>query len=434
VSSDGHRHHERDDRAGIRLREGQLTNGVAGPHAGPATLYRLRPSVEVFPAADGCLYFIRPGPGPDLVVARPERADRVLVERLAEGPAAVAELQVGLAAAGAELSDAELARKLDSLASADLLLAHCDPDPPLDPGDAERFARQLPYFAEHGDPAAAQRRLMAARVVVLGCGGLGTWVLGALAGAGVRRFVLVDDDLIELSNLNRQILYGVGDIGRPKVECAAEWLRRFEPRAELRLVKRRMRSAADLRAILDGADALVHAADWPPYEILRWADEACRSAGVPYITAGQVPPVLKIGPTYVPGRSACFACQELATREAYPLYAELAAHRRDHETAATTLGPASGVVGTLLAMEVMHLLLGSQPPATEGRALLVDMRTLETRWETVERRADCPACNHLVWHGGPSATGAAHPPGEGDVAPVARPPADGLQRPGHQPP
>jgi bacteriocin biosynthesis cyclodehydratase domain-containing protein len=314
------------------------------------------------------------------------------------------------------------------------LLAHCDPDPPLDPGDAERFARQLPYFAEHGDPAAAQRRLMAARVVVLGCGGLGTWVLGALAGAGVRRFVLVDDDLIELSNLNRQILYGVDDIGRPKAERAAEWLRRFEPRAELELVQRRMRSAADLYAILDGADALVHAADWPPYEILRWADEACRSAGVPYITAGQVPPVLKIGPTYVPGRSACFACQELATREAYPLYAELAAHRRDHETAATTLGPASGVVGTLLAMEVMHLLLGSQPPATEGRALLVDMRTLETRWETVERRADCPACNHLVWDGGPSATGAPHPPGEGDVAPVARPPADGLQRPGHQPP
>jgi hypothetical protein len=427
VSSDGHRHHDRDDRPRVRLHEGLLTEATAGPPAGPATRFRLRPSVEVFPASDGCLYFIRPGPGPDLVVAKPEHADRALVERLAEGTATFAELKETLAVAGAVLSDAELVRKLDSLAAADLLLAHSDRAPPLDPSDGERFARQLPYFAEHGDPAAAQRELMCARVVILGCGGLGTWALGALASAGVRRFVLVDDDLVELSNLNRQILYGVGDLGRPKVERAAEWLRRFEPRAELRLVKRRMRSAADLRPVLDGADVLVHAADWPPYEILRWADEACRSAGVPYITAGQVPPVLKIGPTYVPGRSACFACQELATREDYPLFEELAAYRRDHESAATTLGPASGVVGALLS--------GPGPPATEGRALLVDMRTLETRWEAVERRADCPACNHLVWHGGPraGAAGAPHPPGEGDVAPVARAPADGLQRPGDQP-
>jgi bacteriocin biosynthesis cyclodehydratase domain-containing protein len=433
VSNDGHRHHERDDRAGVRLHQGQLTGATAGPRAGPAARYRLRPSVEVFPAEDGCLYFIRPGPGPDLVVARPGHADSALVARLAEGPAAFAELRRALAAAGADLSDAALTHKLDDLASAGLLLAESDSGPPLDPADAERFARQLPYFAEHGDAAAAQRRLMAARVVVLGCGGLGTWALGALASAGVRRFVLVDDDLVELSNLNRQILYGAADIGRPKVECAAEWLRRFEPRAELRLVRQRMRSAGDVRAVLDGADALVHAADWPPYEILRWADEACRSAGVPYITAGQVPPVLKIGPTYVPGRSACFACQELATREGYPLYEQLAAHRRDHETAATTLGPASGVVGTLLAMEVMHLLLGGARPATEGRCLLVDMRTLQTRWETIERRADCPACNHLVWHGGPRAAGAPHSLGEGDVASAASAAADGLRRSGGQP-
>ena len=97
----------------------------------------------------------------------------------------------------------------------------------------ERFDRQLPYFAEAGEPAAAQRRLAGSTVVVLGCGGLGTWALGALASAGVGRFVLVDDDTVELSNLNRQILYGVDDLGAAKVERAAAWLARFDPGAEV---------------------------------------------------------------------------------------------------------------------------------------------------------------------------------------------------------
>jgi bacteriocin biosynthesis cyclodehydratase domain-containing protein len=380
---------------------------AAGSRRGPATLFRLRPSIEIFPTRDGRLYLIEPGPQPDLEVSEPGPADVAMLERLSRGPITFVELSRAL-----RIPDDALLEKLDDLTAAGLLLTFEAPDDPLSAEDLERFDRQLPYLAELADPHAAQRRLMRARVVVLGCGGLGTWALAALASAGVRRFVLVDDDVVERSNLNRQILYGVGDHGHPKAERAAAWLHAFEPRTEAEIVRRRMRSPQDVRAVVDGADALVHAADWPPYDILRWADEACRSAGVPYITAGQVPPVLKIGPTYVPGRSACFACHERTMREHHPLFAELAEHRRDHPTPAMTLGPASGVVGTLLATEVMHLLVHGAPVATEGRALLVDMRTLETRWEAVERRADCPACNHLVWHGGPEpdAGGSSHSP------------------------
>jgi bacteriocin biosynthesis cyclodehydratase domain-containing protein len=369
-----------------------------GPSADDATtLLRLRPSVEVFPAADGHVYLVLPGPEPDLVVRSPEPADRELLAALAQGPATLEQL------VRAPLDRAALLAKLEDLRRAGLLVAWRAAEP-LTPEDARRFDRQLPYFAETGEPVAVQRRLMDRRVAVLGCGGLGTWALGALATAGVRRFTLVDDDCVELSNLNRQILYAPDDLGESKAERAAAWVRRFEPRADVCVVGRRMRGASDIEAVLDGADALVHAADWPPYDIVRWADEACRATGVPYITAGQVPPVLRIGPTYVPGRSACFTCQELATRAEYPLYDELTAFRREQAQPATTLGPASGVVGTLLAMEVMHLLIGDGPVATEGRALLVDMRTLETRWETIERRADCPACRHLSPDGGTRAS------------------------------
>ena len=117
----------------------------------------------------------------------------------------------------------------------------------------------------------------------------------------------------------------------------------------------------------------------------------CRAAGVPYIIGGQRPPVVKVGPTFVPGATACFACQETALARDFPLYPELARQRDETPLRSITLGPASGIAGTLIASEVMRLLLG-RDVATAGRALLVDLRSLATRWEAVERQPDCPAC------------------------------------------
>lgn len=340
--------------------------------------YRLRPSVELFAAADGDVYLLRPGGAPAVVVRRPEPADRALLERLAceavEAP-----------------EGSDQARRLVPLEAAGLLVEepHSTPLPaPL----AERFSRQLPYFAETGDPHHAQRRLRGAHVAVLGCGGLGTWTLGALAGLGVGRFTLVDDDTVDLSNLNRQILFGMADLGSAKVDCAARWIGGLDPEIEVRAVRRRVEGEDDVAAFVGDADALVLAADWPAYELGRWVNHACVDAGVPFVTAGQHPPLLKVGPTYVPGRGPCFACHERGLAAAFPHYPELAEYRRHHPTPATTLGAASGVVGTLVALEVMHLLTGTEPVATEGRALLIDMRTLQQRWEPVERDPDCAIC------------------------------------------
>jgi molybdopterin-synthase adenylyltransferase len=267
------------------------------------------------------------------------------------------------------------------------------PEPPLPPELAERFARQLPYHAETGPPHAALRRLRSSRVAILGCGGLGSWALAALASAGIGHFRLVDDDAVELSNLNRQIVYGVSDLGRPKVERAAGWLRGFDPSAGVDVVPRRVRGAQDAAEVVAGVDAVVLAADWPAYELARWVNAACVRHGVPFIVAGQGPPLLKVGPTYVPGAGPCFACHERAIEAAYPLYRSLADQRGRAPAEAMTLGPATGLIGTMLAMELMHLLAGEGPVATQGRAWLLDMRTLEQHWEDVPRDPECPACH-----------------------------------------
>jgi bacteriocin biosynthesis cyclodehydratase domain-containing protein len=348
---------------------------VEGP-LGPR--YRLRPSVELFGAANGDVYLLRAGGAPTVVVRQAELEDRALLERLA--------VEAVAAPAGSED-----ARRLAPLEAAGLLVTEPQ-GPPLPADLAERFERQLPYFAESGDAAAAQRRLRAATVALVGCGGLGTWALAALACLGVGRFVLADDDTVEIGNLNRQVLFGVADLGAPKVDCAARWVAGLDPGIAVRTLRQRIASEADAAAVVAGADVLVLAADWPAYELGRWVNRACVDAGIPFLTAGQHPPLLKVGPAYVPGRGPCFACHERGLAAAFPLYPELAEHRRRHPTAATTLGAACGVAGTLLALEVMHLLTSAEPVATEGRAMLLDMRTLDQRWESIERDPDCPVC------------------------------------------
>lgn len=351
-------------------------------------VYALKASVEVLEAADGRVYLLRPGAA-DLVVPEPEEADRRLLEVLAE-PATVE----GLVARLGVDADA-VQEKLAALEAVDVLATWADEAEPLMPSVAARFDRQLPYLATYGPPAERQRALAEATVAVIGCGGLGTWALGGLACAGIGRFVLVDDDTVEPSNLNRQVLYVEADVGRPKVERAADWVGRFAPGTEVTAMRRRVRSAEDVAPIAEAADVVLMLADDPPYVLERWVNAACVAARTPYIACGQATPIVKIGPLYLPGRTACFACEETQMRAVAPLYDEVVAMRQRTTAArAITLGPASGIVGTLLSAEVMHHLLGGQA-ATEGRAMVLDIRTFDVSWEPIARDPGCPVCGAL---------------------------------------
>ena len=351
---------------------------------GAGLLYALRASVEVLSAPDGRVYLLRPG-APDLVLPEPDPADRALLDALV-APSTVA----GLAeSTGAE--PATIQEKLGALDAVDVLTSWPADTPPLGEEAARRFDRQLPYLAEFGAPADRQRALGDATVAIIGCGGLGTWALGGLACAGIGNFVLVDDDTVEPSNLNRQVLYVEADIGRPKVDCAAAWLRRFAPTTAVTTLQRRIRGVEDVAPLARDADLVVLLADWPPYELERWVNEACFAASTPYISSGQATPLMKIGPLYVPGRTACFACEETQMRAGSRFYDDVVALRQRTSASAMTLGPAAGAVGTLLSIEVMHALLG-RPVATEGRALLLDIQTFETSWAPVARDPACAIC------------------------------------------
>jgi bacteriocin biosynthesis cyclodehydratase domain-containing protein len=351
--------------------------------------YRLRPSIEPFVDRHGDLCMVRPG-GQDLVVRRPEAVDVALVRAL-QGVWATAEDL----ARRVDVDLAVVQRKLDSLTEADLVVVNRDAaSAPLAREDAERFSRQLPYLAELGDDVRLQRRLRDATVAVIGCGGLGTWAIAAVACIGVGRIVMIDDDRVALSNLNRQILYSRRDVGTLKVGAAADWVRAFDPAIDVRAVERRIACPEDVAESVAAADAVVLAADWPPYEISRWVNAVCVRERTPFIAAGQLPPVLKVGPTYAPGAGPCFTCHETALVAASGSYEDYVAYRASEPTTAPTLGPGSAIVGGMVGMELLHLLTG-RVPATQGVAVLLNMATMSVRHERVDRDRACAACKHL---------------------------------------
>jgi molybdopterin-synthase adenylyltransferase len=393
----------RDERKGLLIAKGGLAAELEArpPIAASPTRYRLKRSVEVFAAADGRVFLMCPGTGEDFVLPSPSPAERAVLECLAAEPVTKQVLANG----ASEPLQAE--RCLHDLVELGLV-ERLHGGGLLSGAQAERYDRQLVYWADLAGPEESadllQRRLAEAKVVVLGCGGLGSWAAAGLACAGVGELVLVDDDRVETSNLNRQLLFGEADLGGAKVDVAARALVRHNSELRVTGVRRRVSGPGDLEDCLGGASFLIAAADWPPYRLQRWVNRACLDAGVAYVTAGQFLPRVRIGPLVVPGGSACWECIERQARDEHPDYDEVAT-RPPRASTAATLGAASGIVGSLMAMEAIHYLTGAVDPATTGTSIVVDLRTLELAREQLRADPNCPSCGGTGDDGPPDPRG-----------------------------
>jgi len=348
---------------------------------------RLKTTTEVLttPAGDVCL--LRPSADADLVLEGAGERARALVTRL-DGRASRSVLE-------AEFGEDAVGQLLDLLDTEGLLEDAGGYDDLAD-GERGRYDRQLRYFADLAPRGLSapdcQRRLRDARVLVLGVGGLGSWAAISLACCGVGELTLVDGDTVELSNLNRQILFSEDDLGHPKAELAAAAIRRFNPGVRVVPVVRTLETPAQVAAAVRGSSLVVDAADRPAHDIERWVNAACFEHGVPYITMSHFPPFARVGPFYVPGETGCFNCQERAYRRSYELYDHLVEQRRGQPSPAATLGPVCAFVGGQVALDVVHQLTGLCRPASLGAVRVFDTRTLELTTEPVPRDPLCEVC------------------------------------------
>jgi len=247
--------------------------------------------------------------------------------------------------------------------------------PPLEPAEAVRYSRHL-LLPELG--LAGQRRLKGTRVLLVGAGGLGSPAALYLAAAGIGHLTVVDFDTVDVTNLQRQVLHGTRDVGRPKVESARDRLRDLNPHVSIDAVAARLSPENALGLVRDH-DLVVDGTD--SFATRYLISDACVLAGKPNVHAsifrfeGQAT-VLSApgGPCYrclypsPPGPGEVPSCAE-----------------------AGVLGILPGLLGTIQATEAIKLAAGIGEPLV-GRLLLVDALQMTFRTLRVARDPLCPAC------------------------------------------
>ncbi len=245
----------------------------------------------------------------------------------------------------------------------------------MDDDQLLRYSRQimLPGFGIE-----AQQRLLDARVLVIGVGGLGSPVAMYLAAAGVGQLVLCDDDVVDLSNLQRQIVHDTGNLGQTKVESARQSIEKLNPDVCVTTIDHRL-DAGELEAQARDADVLVDASDnFQTRHLLNRISVATRTplvSGAAIQLDGQVT-VFRPDLEHQP----CYRC----------LYRE---GDEPEQTCSDTgiLAPLVGIIGSIQALEVIKVLtvLGKD---LGGRLLILDGRTMEWRSLKLKQDPNCPVC------------------------------------------
>ncbi len=239
----------------------------------------------------------------------------------------------------------------------------------------ERYARHLML---EGVGEEGQQKLMGGSVLVIGAGGLGSPALLYLVAAGVGRIGVADSDVVELSNLQRQVLHATDRIGQLKVESAITILKPLNPEVDLATYPARV-DRQNIAALIAAYDFIIDATD--NFESKFLINDACVAAGKAYSHGG----ILRYNGqtlTVIPGESPCYRCIFPEPPQAVDAVAC---------SKAGVIGVLPGIIGTLQATEAIKYLTGVGELLL-GRLLTYDSSAMKFREIGVRRNMDCPAC------------------------------------------
>ncbi len=243
----------------------------------------------------------------------------------------------------------------------------------LTQGELKRYDRQI-MIQEIG--VEGQEKLKESKVFIAGAGGLGSPVSIYLTAAGVGVIKIADDDRVELSNLNRQILHWDDDIGRKKVDSAREKLRKLNPMIKIEAVNNRI-AEDNVLDLVDGFDAIVDAMDNLPTRYLL--NKAAVEKKIPFFH-GAVTGLEGRAMTIIPGKSACLRClyRGPVPKEKFPV-----------------IGVTPAVIASIQATEVIKYITGMGELLTD-KLFIYDGMTMEFNTFVIKRNPECDHCGHVT--------------------------------------
>lgn len=269
--------------------------------------------------------------------------------------------------------------------------------------ELERYRVNLNFFNTISDKNTSkysyQEKLKNSHIVLFGMGGIGSNICFALAELGIGKITAVDFDVIESSNLNRQVLYDTPNIGRLKTEVAKERINNFNPEIVFKAIHKEITSPDDVRKVLDDnpCDVAINVADYPSGYIDFWVNEACVERNIPIFAAVVQK---KFGRVYsvFPGETACYNCQVLQETQNSKTIAEEFKYMQDtsFRTPGAVLGPTCMFHAYFISYEILRYLLNLAPILTKNKLFEIDFLTFEHEYYPLYKRDDCTICNNLM--------------------------------------
>jgi molybdopterin/thiamine biosynthesis adenylyltransferase len=359
----------------------------------------LKASVPYF-VADGAVHFRLSG----VLTSLDDPDGRVLaLIRLLDGQRTADVIWADLRTAYPDVTFEDVLDALDELDRGSLIHDATDLGPDFDAKSLERWGGNFGFFETYASMRISkfefQRRIRDCKVAVLGIGGVGTHVLMDLAAIGFVDIRIVDFDAVELSNLNRQILYGEQFLGQPKVHVAAERARSFNGGVRLDVQQVRIRGADDVYGVVCDRDVVIGTADGPKLQMAHWLNEGCVRAGVPIILGG-VDTQRALLYTIVPGLSGCVECwyddvqrTDATTRLVHQDLRDVEARNEKFGEDTAAFDGLVALLGAHVIGETVRFASRVSPPLSVGRVLEMSFHDPQLRViEQFKRLSSCRVC------------------------------------------
>lgn len=263
------------------------------------------------------------------------------------------------------------------------------------PNKFERYSRHLQYYGLCGlNPNTSQEKLSTLNIALIGVGGIGNWVGLNLLGLGVKIFKLIDPDIIEESNLPREILFNENDIGKFKVEAAAREFKKRNQNIQIEQITEKV-TADNIFHLVAESDFVILSADKPFFQIQKWTNIACLEQKTPLLNVGYAAEEGVMGPLVIPGISSCLSCNNQSNEKNYHLSNGVNNNPFNEHFIAPSFVCLNSLISSMASYEIVKYFLSFGDCITIDHLVRINPSTFSLNKILNKRDPECTACKHL---------------------------------------
>lgn len=259
----------------------------------------------------------------------------------------------------------------------------------------ERNIRFYNYFTD--DPNEVQIKIQDFKATLIGCGGIGNLISNMLVNSGVGEITLIDDDVIEITNLTRQILFTENDVGKKKIDVLKNRLIERNSSANINCIDLGIKKESDIEK-LGKSDLFIVSAD-SPRDFILWINKYAVKNKQAYINVGYIGDIAVVGPFYIPGVTSCFECSQLfetqLDKETSDMYYYCNIINKDFKN--ITFPSTNGVAASYAFMDIIKFIGKFSEPLSMNKRIGIHMDKIFIETQHIHKNKECKICSKIKY-------------------------------------